>query len=266
MSGVPMTTLLRTVRVSSDEASSLTVARLDYDLAEGPLAQGSTMDPRIVDPLLEELVQKAVADAEAQARTRGYEDGYTQGREKLVEEIRDQLDRETGQMRAEIARIRDELQRAHEDEEARRAAENARLQALMHEATETLRAAMTSLDDAIIPRYEEVGRDLTRVVLALVEDILGRELTADRAHVTNIVTRALAEIPGRTAVSIAMNPGDIDLLAQFDVDLTEALGRPVEVIADTTIDRHGAIVISGCTQVDAQIRSSLERLREALAA
>lgn len=261
-----MNTLLKAVRLSSDEANSLTVARLDYDLTEGPLAQGSTMDPRIVDPLLEELVRNAVAEAEAQARTRGYEDGYTQGRAQLVEEIREQLERETAEMRAEVAQMREALQRAHEQEEELRAEENRRLQALMHEATETLRAAVTALEATVIPRYEEVGQDLAGVVLALVEDVLGRELTADRAHVVDTVTRALTEIPGRSEVSIAMNPADIDLLQQFEVDLTQALGRPVEVIADETVDRHGAIVISGCTQVDAQIRSSLERLREALAA
>lgn len=261
-----MNTLLKTVRLSSDEANALTVARLDYDLADGPLAQGSTMDPRIVDPLLEELVSNAVAEAEAQARARGYEDGYTQGREQLVEEIRQQLERETAEMRAEVAQMREALQRAHEDEEARRAAENLRLQALMHEATETLRSAVTALEATVIPRYEEVGRDLTDVVLALVEDLLGRELAADGAHVVGVVTRALAEIPGRSEVSIAMHSADIDLLRQFDVDLSEALGRPVDVIADDSIDRHGAVVISGSTQVDAQIRSSLERLREALAA
>lgn len=261
-----MNTLLKAVRLSSDEASSLTVARLDYDLTEGPLAQGSTMDPRIVDPLLEELVKNAVAEAEAQARTRGYEDGYTQGRAQLVEEIREQLERETAEMRAEVAQMREALQRAHEQEEEARAEENRRLQTLMHEATETLRAAVTALEATVIPRYEEVGQDLAGVVLALVEDVLGRELTADRAHVVDTVARALTEIPGRSEVAIAMNPADIDLLQQFEVDLTQALGRPVEVIADETVDRHGAIVISGCTQVDAQIRSSLERLREALAA
>ncbi len=63
-----MISSLRISRVSPDRAESLSLARLDYALSDGPLAQGTVMDPRIVNPQLEEIVSEAVRRAETERR------------------------------------------------------------------------------------------------------------------------------------------------------------------------------------------------------
>ena len=254
---------LKTMRMPADQAAALTVARLDYDFAvideaEQALESG---DAGLGNALLDELVQAAVAKAEDDARARGYQEGVREGRDRMERELRE--------LREELARETEELheahRREHELERALHAEEHERLRERMHEALTALSGARMAFESAVVPRYEEVGRDLAGVVLALVEDLVGRELATEGAHVVSAVTRALAEIPGRSEVTVALHPQDIDLLAEFDIDLTTAVSRPVTVIPDGSVDRHGAIVSSESTQVDAQIRSSVERLREALA-
>ena len=61
-----------------------------------------------------------------------------------------------------------------------------------------------------------------------------------------------------------IHPDDASLLERFDVDLARSLSRPVHIEQDSSIDRHGAVVLSGNTNVDGQIRTRLARLREAL--
>jgi flagellar biosynthesis/type III secretory pathway protein FliH len=53
-------------------------------------------------------------------------------------------------------------------------------------------------------------------------------------------------------------------LNRFDVDLEAAVGRIVHTELDASIERHGVVVVSGSTSVDAQINTRLDRLREVL--
>lgn len=85
---VLMISSLRVTRVSPDQAQSLSLARLDYALSDGPLAQGTVMDPRIVNPQLEEIVSEVVRRAETEARERGYAAGYEQARDEITTRVR----------------------------------------------------------------------------------------------------------------------------------------------------------------------------------
>ena len=98
---VLMISSLRVTRVSPDRAQSLSPARLDYALSDGPLAQGTVMGPRIVNPQLEEIVSEAVRRAETEARERGYAVGYQQARDEITATVRDELGRENEILRAE---------------------------------------------------------------------------------------------------------------------------------------------------------------------
>jgi hypothetical protein len=98
---VLMISSLRVTRVSPDRAQSLSLARLDYALSDGPLAQGTVMDPRIVNPQLEEIVSEAARRAETAARERGYAAGYQQARDEITATVRDELGRENEVLRAE---------------------------------------------------------------------------------------------------------------------------------------------------------------------
>ena len=246
---VLMISSLRVTRVSPDRAQSLSPARLDYALSDGPLAQGTVMDPRIVNPQLEEIVSEAVRRAETDARERGYDAGYQQARDEITATVRDELGRENEILRAE-----------HEALMANQA--DVRNQLL--EAVQLMQALAQEMDASFVPTYESVGQDLADVVVALVEDLLGRRLAEDRAHVLGAITRAVAEIPESGEITVRIHPDDAALLEKFDVDLASSLSRTVHIEQDSSIDRHGAVVLSGNTNVDGQIRTRLARLREAL--
>lgn len=244
-----MTSSPRATRLSPDQTHALTLARLDYSLSEGPLAQGTRMDPRIVDPHLDELVRERAERAESEARELGYAAGYREARHEIAETIREELGRENDVLRAEHEAL---------------IANQAELRNQLDDALRIVRGLAVAMDDAAAPVYEAVGHDLASVVVALVEDLLGRSLEADGAHVVGAITQAVAEIPKGTEITVRLHPDDAALLNRFDVDLEAAVGRIVHTELDASIERHGVVVVSGSTSVDAQIKTRLDRLREVL--
>ena len=114
-----------------------------------------------------------------------------------------------------------------------------------------------------VQKFLATRQSIARAATPL-EALLGRHLTEDRAHVLGAITRAVAEIPESGEITVRIHPDDASLLERFDVDLASSLSRPVHIEQDSSIDRHGAVVLSGNTNVDGQIRTRLTRLREAL--
>ena len=125
-------------------------------------------------------------------------------------------------------------------------------------------SALSSLESATVPVYAEVGMKLGDVVVELVEGLLGSELSADKAHVVNAISSAAAEIPGHSEVRVLLHPDDLEIVQDLDIDFEEALQRPVRLMADDSIELHGAVVTSGCTRVDSQIGQRIAQLKEAL--
>jgi flagellar biosynthesis/type III secretory pathway protein FliH len=244
--------------VEADQATRVIPARLDYDLRASSLAESTFADPRIVDPRLEELVRTALTEGRATARAegfaQGYADGSAQARAEVTEHVTTTL---TASLTAEHTAAYHARVAAHDEEH------RLRMEAL-EVAIAAVRTAASALENVTVPLYSELGQDLGNVVYSLVEELLGHELSVDRPHVLESISRVAAEIPVGAAIILRLNPDDATALHDGGINLSEVLARPVQVVPDTTVTRNSAFVDSDFLHVDFQITEALDRLREAI--
>lgn len=164
------------------------------------------------------------ADSAAALR-RGYDDGYAEG-----------------------------LARAAADAAAQRTEDDQKASA----ALSALARALAGADESERRMRAEVQSAAPKLAFALVEAILGRELTLAANPGHEAVARALALDEGMQPATVHLNPADVDALAAVDV------GRVVRVVADPAVERGGALVEIGRATLDAQIGSAVERVRQIL--
>jgi flagellar assembly protein FliH len=256
-----MTLFLSASRLTPAEASNVTATRFDSVLSL-PEVEHS---PELESPAVHHHVESESSlmnrgfDAGFQAGSdAGYESGYESGLKSGhdagfaagLSEGREQM----------VAEVRAELQTEH----TAIMLEHSELRAKLEIAVNTMASALSSLESATVPVYAEVGMKLGDVVVELVEGLLGSELSADKAHVVNAISSAAAEIPGHSEVRVLLHPDDLEIVQDLDIDFEEALQRPVRLMADDSIELHGAVVTSGCTRVDSQIGQRIAQLKEAL--
>jgi flagellar assembly protein FliH len=257
-----MTSLFNATRVTPAEARALTATRFDNELRlmQVDLApEFDSQDGRLsTDQVATDLTTESMSSATARGFDTGFDAGfaagskngheagftagYNEGREQMIAEVRAELLVEQTAIMLEHAELKNNLEMA----------------------LRTMASGLSSLESATLPVYTEVGKDLGNVVVELVEELLGAELSADKAHVINSISIAVAEIPGHSEVRVSLHPDDLELVNSLDIDFDETLQRPVHLLADDSIEIHGAVVTSGCTRVDSQISQRIDQLREAL--
>jgi len=259
---VKMTSSLNATPVTPAEASTLTATRFDRVLRQLEVDLAPKVNPRAVVLSAEPTMPDLVDEAESSARTRGFDAGFDTGFEAGnksgheagfatgVNEGREQM---AADVRAELLTEHTAIMLEHSE-----------LRAKLEIALNVLASGMSSLESATIPVYTEVGVNLGGVVVELVEEILGAELSTDKAHVVNSISAAVAKIPGHSEVRVALHPDDLELVQGLGIDFDQTLQRPVRLLADDSIEVHGAIVTSGCTRVDSQISQRIARLKEAI--
>ena len=259
---VTMTSLFSASPVTPAEASTLTATRFDSVLRQLEVDLSPDVNPRAVVLAVEPTTLGLAVESESSAMTRGFDAGFDTGFEAGhksgheagfttgVNEGREQM---AADVRAELLIEHKAIMLEHSE-----------LRAKLEIALNVLASGMSSLESATIPVYTEVGVNLGGVVVELVEEILGAELSTDKAHVVNSISAAAAEIPGHSQVRVTLHPDDLELVHGLGIDFEEALQRPVRLLADDSIEVHGATVTSGCTRVDSQISQRIARLKEAI--
>ncbi|TFV83324.1 FliH/SctL family protein [Blastococcus sp. CT_GayMR16] len=128
-------------------------------------------------------------------------------------------------------------------------------------ATAALGAAVTRLDEAVVPVADEVRETIIGMVLTLVEDILGRELALAESPVLDAVRRALALCPSDSPTVVRVHPDD---LAEIPAEALAELPDSVRVLGDPAVERAGAVAETGPRRIDAQLMSALERVQAVL--
>ena len=259
---VTMTSLFSASPVTPAEASTLTATRFDSVLRQLEVDLSPDVNPRAVVLAVEPTTLGLAVESESSAMTRGFDAGFDTGFEAGhksgheagfttgVNEGREQM---AADVRAELLIEHKAIMLEHSE-----------LRAKLEIALNVLASGMSSLESATIPVYTEVGVNLGAVVVELVEEILGAELSTDKAHVVNSISAAVAEIPGDSQVRVALHPDDLELVQGLGIDFEQTLQRPVRLLADDSIEVHGATVTSGCTRVDSQISQRIARLKEAI--
>ena len=162
---------------------------------------------------------------------------------------------------AGVAAAADVVAQAEAEAAARLADVQARWERRMASATAALGAAVAALDAAAVPTADDVRDTLVDGVLTLVEELLGRELSASTSAGVDAMRRALTLVPSDAPAVVRLHPDD---LAQVPPHTLAALPPTVTVVGDDTVERAGAIAECGARRVDAQLSTALARVRAVL--
>ncbi|MHB1209898.1 MAG: FliH/SctL family protein [Acidimicrobiales bacterium] len=164
----------------------------------------------------------------AEAARQGYEEGYAEGMERALADI------------------------------ARKSAEESQRAAL---ALNALARAVSAAQESAQKVRSEVQEAAPKLAFELLETLLAREVSLAVNPGYEAITRVLSLDEGNDPVTVWMHPVDVASLG----DLADAeLGRDVNVMADPSIERGGAMVEMGRTTLDGQLSHALARVREVL--
>jgi flagellar assembly protein FliH len=140
-------------------------------------------------------------------------------------------------------------------------AERARLRGAMMAAESALEDVRTG-EARWLANIEE---NIAAIAVGVAQQIVAREVSATHAIVLEMVTRAVQEFGLDQALSIRLNPGDLDSLHSVERTTsaeTTAItkGRDVRWLSDARIEPGGCLVEGRERIVDGRVDTGLERL------
>ncbi len=141
-------------------------------------------------------------------------------------------------------------------------------------AAQAARARMDGAIDQLGNAVREIGgyrarlrhdaeRDLVGLSMAIARRILRREVSLDPEAVLGVVKAALEKLDARQVCRIRLHPDDVGLLGRRMESV--GLGRNVELAADSSIGRGGAVVETTHGALDATIEGQLQEIERGLA-
>lgn len=168
-----------------------------------------------------------VAEARAEGLAAGRAEGREQGRAEGLAQVRHELGGVVRALEAQVAQVAEREQQA----------------------------------------LHELADEATAFALAVVEELLGRELELAQAPGRDALARALRAAPGSGDALARLHPADLAALVGGEgpeavADLHP--GRALELVADPTLGPGSCVLDVGETRVDARLDAALERLREEL--
>jgi flagellar assembly protein FliH len=146
-----------------------------------------------------------------------------------------------------------------EGEAAAAQAARARLDA----AVDQLGAAVRELAGYRGRLRREAERDLVGLSIAIAQRILRREVSLDPETVLGVAKAALEKLDAREVCRVRLHPDDVGLLGRRMESI--GLGRNVELAADSSITRGGAVVETTRGALDATMEGQLQEIERGLA-
>jgi flagellar assembly protein FliH len=100
----------------------------------------------------------------------------------------------------------------------------------------------------------------------IAEKVVAAAIEVEPERVLDVVRGALRAIVERERLVIQVNPQDLEIVREGLDELTGALGgiEHVEVQEERRVQRGGAVVRTAVGELDANIRTKLDRAREAV--
>ncbi len=131
-----------------------------------------------------------------------------------------------------------------------------------------LRAALSAIDDALVALQNEASawlgnarENVCAIAVAVARQIVGRELLSNESTVTELVQRALAEVPVDQAVVVRLNPADLAVLTSLPDEENGVRSRPdVQWVSDARVAPGGCLLEGRDRIIDGRIDTALERL------
>ena len=139
---------------------------------------------------------------------------------------------------------------------------------------ERLRQALPALEGAVAGLQVERDRWLASweqsaigLVVTIAEKVVRSELARRPELAAPIIAEALQLAAGQPHVQITMNPGDIELIQQSGLDITQRLASlgQGELIPDERISRGGCYIETQHGVIDARLETQLDRISREIA-
>ena len=113
-----------------------------------------------------------------------------------------------------------------------------------------------------------VERDAVMLAMEVAEKVVAGAIAVEPERVLDVVRGALRAIVERERIVILVNPEDLAIIREGLDELAGSLGgiEHVEVQEERRLGRGGAIVRTPDAEIDADLRTKLERAREAIVA
>ncbi|MCP4993894.1 MAG: flagellar assembly protein FliH [Gammaproteobacteria bacterium] len=133
----------------------------------------------------------------------------------------------------------------------------------LEQQTQKMDHLLYMLDKPLSELDDEVERDLVNMVIAIVRQLIRREVRTDPGHIAGVVREALAILPVASRnMRLVLHPDDAKLIRDvYDVSGSK-LGW--EIQEDPVLARGGCKVLTETSQVDATLESRLATLAASL--
>jgi flagellar assembly protein FliH len=196
-----------------------------------------------------------------------------------ITDMRGQASEYLDTVRQEAAKI---VQEAHRDaERIRRQADVAGRQAAEAVAEHILDEKVAKRMETLLPALEQIVRQIDdakgeillrwersalRVVAAIAERVIRRELSRQPEIALDLVAEALRLATGAADITLHVSPADYEKLGSQIERLGATLSRlaPSQVVADPAVSVGGCRVETRFGEIDEQIESQLRRIEEEL--
>lgn len=223
-----------------DAAGRARPARMGVDLATTEFVAPGVADPRLVDPLLEQVVERAREQARVEGfevgRGEGFEVGRAQGLDLLAAQQRELVERDASE----------------------RSARKERLLQLLSGVEDAVVGAL----DYQAPRVEELRDVVASLAVEIAEALVGHHLQVEECAAKDALLRALSMVPRRARIVVRMHPEDVALVQDFTGDITE--WSIAQLVPDLSVDRGDAYAEADHLEVEASLTGALERVRKVL--
>lgn len=108
----------------------------------------------------------------------------------------------------------------------------------------------------------EVEQQLTDMVFSFCKHILSHKINNDSAHILRLIKESIARLPmAKRRISINLNPTDIKLLNDSEVDFTD---DDWKIVSDESISAGGCLIQTDASSVDVNIDDRLRTITRQL--
>ncbi|MGC4116335.1 MAG: type III secretion system stator protein SctL [Myxococcales bacterium] len=113
---------------------------------------------------------------------------------------------------------------------------------------------------------EELEPQVVKLALVMTEKLIGRMLEEDSEFVLSIAAQAIESVRQQRELILRVNPEDAQLLRNSRKKLMDMLGRTKDIAVreDPEVQRGGCIIETENGTVDAQLKTQLQMLEQAL--
>jgi len=132
----------------------------------------------------------------------------------------------------------------------------------------SLRQLFAELESLRRRETRDFERDLVELALAVARKVVGQEVAVRPEAVAHLIRDALGRLEHAGALTIRMNPDDLERLADVQPQLVKGLSDPerVRFKADASLSAGGCFIESEAGDIDARVEQRFHLVEEALQA